>query len=88
MAKALTLSHATMTRILHEVGFEQEPAAGPQLVFHHQDQDAWIVLPPGRPEETVDAIHVAVVRRQLVERGLVESEEAFNTLAAVPMPRA
>jgi hypothetical protein len=88
MAKALTLSYATVRRILHDVGFEEEPATGPQLVFHHQEQDAWIVLPPGRPDETLDAIHVAAVRRQLIEWGLVENEEAFEALAAAPMPQA
>jgi len=49
MSKALTLSYATVTRILHDVGFEREPAAGAQLVFHHQELDAWIVLPPRWP---------------------------------------
>ena len=88
MSKALTLSYATVTRILHDVGFEREPAAGAQLVFHHQELDAWIVLPPGGPDETLDAIHMAIVRRQLIEWGLVENEEAFGALAATPMPQA
>jgi predicted RNA binding protein YcfA (HicA-like mRNA interferase family) len=88
MAKVLTLSYATVTRILNEVGFEREPVAGAQLVFHHQEPDAWIVLPPGDPGETLDAIHVAAVRRQLVERGFVENEEAFDALVAAPMSHA
>lgn len=88
MTRPLTLTYATMTRILREVGFEPEPVAGPQLVFHHQELDAWIILPPGRPDEVLDAIHVAAVRRQLVERGLVEDEDAFRALAAAPMSHA
>jgi len=31
---------------------------------------------------------MAIVRRQLIEWGLVENEEAFGALAATPMPQA
>ena len=45
MAKVLTLSSGSVTRPLHEAGFEREPAVGGQLILHHQEQDAWVALP-------------------------------------------
>ena len=67
--------------LLTRLGFERVPVEGDQLVFTHKDSGALIILPPRKWIDPVDQVHLAAVRRTLVENGLIEAGE-FDWIVA------
>ncbi len=78
MTKAI--SYATLEQILLSLGFVRQVTAGSQVVFQQTETDTLLVLPAGAANDTVDTTHLKVVRRMLVEKGVVANPDAFDAL--------
>jgi hypothetical protein len=75
--KPETITFADIEKLLFRLGFTLHETAGTQKVFYHQESDTLIMLPPYQPQDILRPIHIAAVRIQLVQRGLI-SEAAFE----------
>jgi hypothetical protein len=62
---------AQLRKILLDLGFQMKPVAESHIVFEHDPAHARLVLEPFGDGERVDQVTLAVVRRNLDERGIL-----------------
>lgn len=86
MTKAI--SYATLEKILLSLGFVRQPTAGSQVVFQHSETNTLLVLPAGASNDSIDTTHLKVVRRMLVEKGVIASRDAFDALLDASLQHA
>lgn len=65
--------------VLRELGFARQRVKGRHVLLKHADTGTLVILPPMRPTTWVDAPHLAVVRKTVVENGLAEAD-AFEEM--------
>jgi hypothetical protein len=70
------ITYGELERLLLRWGFRRERSSQ-FAIFQHAEQDALIALPQYDPRDRVAAFHLAGIRKQLDERGIVE-REAFD----------
>jgi hypothetical protein len=75
-------------RLLKGLGFVQVPANGPYILFEHKPSDTLLPFRQHRPDEQVDAMNLAVVRKMLDERGLLERDDFESALRDTPRETA
>jgi predicted RNA binding protein YcfA (HicA-like mRNA interferase family) len=78
-----TVAFATLDSFLRRLGFTATTVAGSHLRYEHAPSGTVLVLREYHPTDPVTWADLTVVRRFLLERGLVE-EEAFERLLQEP----
>jgi len=68
------ITYGEFDRLLVGLGFVRGHTTGSHKVYEHKPSDTLILLPPTQPDEIVDALHRATVRRSIVERGAAEED--------------
>ncbi len=61
--------------MLLEIGFIHGYTTGTHKLYTHEGTDTIIALPPSRPGELARPIHIVAIRRQVIDRGLVDEDE-------------
>ncbi len=61
--------------MLLQIGFVCGYTTGPHKLYTHEETDTIIALPPSRPGELARPIHIVAIRKQLIDRGLVDDDE-------------
>ena len=75
------ISFGEIESLLIGLGFVRLQTTGDHRAFRHEESDTLIVLPGWPADNELDAIHRAVVRRMLDERGVIDGD-AFDSLLA------
>ncbi len=78
MSKKIT--YDDLERLLLGIGFVRGQTEGNHKVYQHKPSDTLILLPPTQPKEIVDALHLAGVRRMVVNGGVIDDDDSFNRL--------
>ncbi len=74
-----TISFARLRTMLQGLGFTETTVPGSHVTYEHPSSGTELVLREYRPRDPVNRGDLAMVRRFLVERGLVGGNE-FETL--------
>lgn len=74
-----TITYTKLRQVLLTLGFKPVRSSGPQRVFRNPSYDALVVLPPPNGDLALNALHLAVVRRTVVEKGVTD-DESFSRL--------
>ncbi len=78
---SISVTYRDIECVLAELGFDRLQSTGDHRAFRHEESDTLIVLPGWPADNELDAIHRAVVRRMLDERGVIDGD-AFDSLLA------
>lgn len=70
-----SITYEQMYDILRELGFEERLVRGSHVSFVHDGLQTTILLPQVRVSLHVKPIHLRMVVRQLVERGILTEEK-------------
>ena len=73
------VTFADLRQFLLRLGFVETRVPKSHLVYQHASSGTVLTVRPYRPRDHVDATTLIVVRRHLVERGLIEAA-AFERL--------
>jgi hypothetical protein len=76
--------YSELEKWLLDLGFSTLPTSGEQKVFQHSLTKALIVLPNYDAKAFVHVVHLAAVRRILIENGLVNENDFSEFLEKVP----
>lgn len=76
------VTYDSLEQLLLHIGFIRGYTAGSHKVYEHTPSDTIILLPPSRPDEVVDAIHLLAVRKTVVERGVLDGDEFDRLLGS------
>ncbi len=81
------LTFGTVHRLLSDLGFVRTTGTKPRphVLFEHKPSDTVLVIRPHSDDEPVDRMTLAVVRKWLDEKGLLEGsafEDALREAAA------
>ena len=76
------VTSAALDRLLADLGFSRTPVEGSYLAYQHGPSDALLVVRSRRPRDKVDEKTLIVVRKILVEKGLIERDVLDSRLEA------
>jgi hypothetical protein len=76
---------AALRDLLLGLGFQMKAGPGPYFVFEHEPAHARLVLEPFADSETVDPATLAVVGRNLDERGILSRARFEELLEKRPL---
>jgi len=77
------ITYGDINALLEEEGFKSSPLKGPHVVFRNSEAQATLVLPDVKSTLAASRLHLAMLRRTLVDFGLL-SEEDFDRWSADP----
>jgi len=89
--KGKILTYDGLNRLLTGFGFVRGRTPDNYQVFVHEPSDTIILLPAAQPDDVVDALHRAAVRKMVIERGAVDEDvydEALESLESSMLSRA
>ena len=81
--KGKILTYDGLNRLLTGFGFVRGHTPQNYQVFTHEPSDTIILLPAAQPDDIVDALHRAAVRRMVIERGGVDEDVYDEALDGV-----
>lgn len=70
--------------VLKDLGFTRQRVRGRHVLLKHAQTGTLVILPPMRASTRVDAPHLAVVRKTVVENGLAEAGAFEEMLGKAP----
>jgi hypothetical protein len=76
------VTFAALDQLLADLGFSKTPVDGSYLAYQHSPSDALLVVRRQRPRGIVDEKTLIVVRKILVEKGLIERDALESRLGA------
>lgn len=74
-----SITYATLDRVLTDLGFVVTTVPNSHTLYEHAESGALIMLRLHRPNDPVDPGTLLVVRKTVVDRGVIEPE-AFERL--------
>ena len=81
--KANPIFFTDLDRLLSGVGFVCERPAHTHTLYTHAPSEALLMLPNWKPGDLAQPFHVAVVRRTLVDWGILDEDDVERWLCAV-----
>jgi hypothetical protein len=79
------VTFADLDRFLKRLGFTKPAVKGPQVVYEHPESDTFFLLRPHRPTEKAEKAVLVLVRKTLVEKGLIEQAEFEKRFNGAPV---
>ena len=74
------VTFGALDRVLADLAFHKAPLDGSHIAYEHAPSDTLLVVPRHRPGDPVDEKTLIVVRKMLVEKGLIEPGELDSRL--------
>ncbi|MBP0019892.1 MAG: hypothetical protein J7647_20355 [Cyanobacteria bacterium SBLK] len=78
------LTYSKVQNFLFELGFKHLPAKSNHIILWHSGSGALIVLPHYEPQVIIRPVHQILIRRILIEYGLIEDKSANRLLDKIP----
>ncbi len=75
MSRYKLVSFEALEHMLLQIGFVHGYTTGQHKLYTHKETDTIIALPPSRPGELAQPIYIVAIRKQLIDRGLVDDDE-------------
>ncbi|MEM9541891.1 MAG: type II toxin-antitoxin system HicA family toxin [Cyanobacteria bacterium P01_E01_bin.42] len=79
------LTYSELQKFLLELGFKNLPAKSNHIILWHSGSGALIILPNYELQAIVRPVHRILIRRILIEYGLIEDKSANRLVEKIPI---
>ncbi len=74
------VTYGDLEQLLLRLDFAYAQTSEGHKIFEHVPSDTVVLLPSAQPGDVVDALHLAGVRRMVVDGGVVAHDDLFDHL--------
>ena len=74
----IKITYNQLTKLIESIGFQMVRTKGPHIVYSYKSYDAIVVLKRMKKNELVPESIFAVVKRTIIEKGILSKEELYE----------